>query len=366
MKIAEVVLHQCCRAHKQAWMLMDRGHTVHFVTERPLHIHGWRDYHSCNLVWTGHLDGYQPDISQFASTIETLADSVDLFHVHNEPDWIVKVVKDSAKGKPVVWDVHDMVSQRSGSPDQHELNAMESADGIVVPSRRYKEILQTRTQKPIVEVLSSVPLKLYPTVRRKPEQIGLVYEGGLKGKEQEKSEQFQFRNWSDVFRQITQMNIQVWAYPSSSIENFENYQSTGAMIMPPMRYDQLIKNLSAHECGLLGSPTPNNGAFDGSLPNKMFEYIAAGIPAVAYNAPDAANFLEATGFGVGITDLEQLPEVLDRFYQEETKQYVWDMRKHWAAETQVTKLETLYHQLLGHPRHQAFAPVEECLPVPPI
>lgn len=360
MKIGHVVLHSCVRAHKEAWILLENGHEVFLATERPMHNFGWRDYSSCNLVWTGHLDGYQPDRSQFASTIQMMSSHVDLFHVHNEPDWIVKVVKDNTD-KPVVYDVHDMVSQRMGAIDLWEREAMDACDAIVVPSGKYKQILQRRVPlKPIVEILSCVPMKLMPTVRRKPERLGIVYEGGLKGKPKERSDQFEFRSWKDVFLQISMMNIGVWAYPSSAEEDYSEYKGSGIIVMPTLRYDELLKNLTAHEAGLVGSPVPN-GAFDGALPNKMFEYIAAGIPVIAYNAPDAEAFLVSTGFGVGVKDVTEIPEVLDRFHEEKTRDYVWEMRKHWAMETQAQKLITLYNQLLGKPRHEAFEQISPSL-----
>lgn len=353
MRVANVVLHCCSRAHKQAWGLMEKGVEMHLCTERPLGNFGWRDYESCALIYSGHLNGHRPEISQIETTIKMLSSHVDLFHVHNEPDWIVEVVKQNTD-KPVVYDIHDMVSQRTHEVDEWERRALEACDAIVVPSRDYQEVLLKRgITKPIIEILSGVPEKLFPTQRRKPERLGIVYEGGLKGKPQERSEQFEFRSWAEVFRDIAKMNIGVWAYPSATNEDYSEYENSGIIVMPTFPYNELLKNLTAHEAGLVGSPFPT-GAFDGALPNKMFEYITAGIPVIAINAPTAANFLEALGFGKGITDIKEIPDVLNKFYEEKTADYVWSMRKNWSMDRQVQKLLTLYTKLLGLPEHKAF------------
>lgn len=333
--------------------MMELGHEMHLLTEQPIAQRGWRDYNSCALTYTGHLNGQMPDVSHLISSAQTLASHVDLFHVHNEPDFPVSVIKE-ATGKPVIYDIHDMVSQRTGSIDEWEQKALDACDAIVVPSGEYKQILQKRgILKPIVEILSGVPQKLYPQVRRKPQRLGIVYEGGLKGKPKKESQQFEWRSWVEVFYAISKMNIGVWCYPADSREDLSDYTNSGIIVMPSLPYDQMLKNLTAHEAGLVGSPFPD-GAFDGALPNKLFEYIAAGLPVIAFNAPTAANFLEATGLGVGIKDLDELPEVLDRFHEEDRAGFVWSMRDKWSFETQSQKLETLYAKVTGTPVTEVF------------
>ena len=347
MRIAHLVLHSCIRASKIAWLTMEKGHECYMITERPLIGGNWKDFGVTALIHTGQLE-WNPDVDVWSirRTIRALDPIVDVYHIHNEPDWPVEVVRRETS-KPIVWDIHDLRSMREGKVDDIEALALEKCDGISVVSGRYKRLLQERTTKPIIEVLSAVPRKLYPTFRRVPSRRGLVYEGGLKGVDKEKSDQFHWRSWGDVFREISEMDIEVWAYPSFSPgENRQNYSTSGAMIMDSLPYDELLYNLTSHEAGLVGSPFPSP-AFDGAMPNKLFEYIAAGIPVICMNAPAAEEFLLASGFGVGITDLKEIPDVLEQFRKENLRQYIWEMREHWCMERQIQKVFTLYSKVTG-------------------
>lgn len=352
MKITHIVLHNCIRASKISWLLMERGHQVKMVTERVLSVHGWKDYDMTCLIHTGQLEGNDlPDAYNLMRTVKALEPITDIFHFHNEPDWPVEAIR-KVTDKPLVYDIHDMVSIRTGEPEPYENKALELCDGVLVPSRLYKENIQSRVKKPVYEILNSVPEKLYPKIRRVPHRRGIVYEGGLKGMPKELSDQFEFRDWASVFRELSKMNIEVWAYPAASREeDLSNYHQSGAILMNSLPYDQLLKNLASHEAGLVGSPFPSK-AFNGALPNKMFEYISAGVPVIAYNAPSAAEFLHATGFGEGIDDLKQVPDVLEQFRKEKTAEYVWRMRGNWTMERQIGKVETLYKKILGVPLHE--------------
>ena len=45
-----------------------------------------------------------------------------------------------------------------------------------------------------------------------------------------------------------------------------------------------------------------------AFPNKLFEYIAAGVPVVAINADECADFITEYGFGIVVKDLYELAE----------------------------------------------------------
>jgi glycosyltransferase involved in cell wall biosynthesis len=336
--------------------MMERGHDVSLITERPLNIHGWVDFNSCNLIYTGQLDWREHFPDQLHSTMKTLAPVIDVVHFSNEPDWPMEVIRDAIGDKPLIYDIHDMVSQRSGKIDDLEKKAFECADAFIVPSEEYLQIVKERTGKSAICIKSCVPEKLFPTIQRVPQRRGIVYEGGLKGKPREKSDQFEFRSWSEVFTKISKMNVEVWAYPASSPdEDMSEYSNSGAMIMPALPYAELLKNLTAHEAGLVGSPFPS-GAFNGALPNKLFEYIAAGIPVIAYNAPTAGEFLRKTGFGVEIKSIDEIPDVLEKFRMENTREKVWYGRKDWTMDKQVVSLEKFYTDTFH--RYSAFSGAE--------
>lgn len=349
MRIGLCVLHACARSIKLGWLLMERGHSVHLITERPIPSQGHFDFDSVNVLYTGHLDRRELFIEQLYSTFKTLAPVLDVVYFANEPDWPVEVIRKAVgPNKPIIFDCHDMVSMRNnGVADEYETKAWEMADGFLAPSALYKELMQQAYPfKPAFEVLSCVPEKLYPKERRTPRRSGLVWEGGVKGAPKEGSEQFEFRNWAEVFREVSKLGVETWIYPSSHDEDFSNYLHSGAIFMQSLPYDQLLKNLTAHEVGLVGSPHPHP-AFIGALPNKLFEYMAAGLPIIAYNAPTVSDFIGATQMGKTVHNLSDIPDAINEIKKEGYAEYIWNEGRYaWTLERQITKVETLINQVV--------------------
>jgi glycosyltransferase involved in cell wall biosynthesis len=298
------MLHSCARTFKYGWQQLIDGHRVHLITERFISAHPWGDFYGVHVVNTGQLAGHEINLQQIGETVEELSPIMDVFHVHNEPDWLVSLVR-KASDKPIVYDIHDMVSVRTGKDEPDEDKSIINANAICTVSSEYVDRIRKKlsNDKPVVEVLSCVPSYLFPKKKCKLQHNGLVYEGGMRGI-QEISEQYPYRNWLEAFRAITKEGLPVWAYSNSSAENLRDYAKASVQIMGPLHLDELLCNLTAHEVGILGSPTPDP-AFDGALPNKLFEYIAAGLPVIALNAPTARRFLEATGMGVGVNRSEE-------------------------------------------------------------
>jgi len=284
----------------------------------------------------------------FKDTIKQMDSLVDLYHVHNEPDCFVEPLKSVTK-KPVIWDVHDLESQRSGKIGEWEKSSMEKCDGICTVSPTYEKILAERSGKPTMSYMSYVIQELFPQERTKVQHRGIVYEGGVgvthhRGIAQE----FACRDWGDVFRKLTnEVGVPVWVYRANMAADVSALQGTGVMLMGPVPYDQLLGNMTAYEAGLVGSPFPDP-MFDGALPNKLFEYISAGIPILAYNAGDDVNqFILATKFGAVLDNLNEIPDVLEEFRKDKYRERMWRDRFNWTMERQIPSIEEFYQMFLS-------------------
>jgi glycosyltransferase involved in cell wall biosynthesis len=80
---------------------------------------------------------------------------------------------------------------------------------------------------------------------------------------------------------------------------------------PAVPLDLLVVAASRSDVGVwIGPPTPNNLM---SLPNKIFEYLAAGLAIISSDFPEISRLLEETnaGFVCRGTDEEQVAEYLD-------------------------------------------------------
>lgn len=356
LRVAHVSLHSCIRAHKIAWTWSDENQHLNpkilFVAEPMINQHHpWWAHDAAIKLYRDDAGEYQP--WQLENAVKTLDPIVDIWHIHNEPDWPVWIVRRHTD-KPIVYDIHDLRSQRNGESEEQEDKAFEAANGYSCVSRRYQEIAIVRGGgiKPAREVLSAVPKGFYPKEKPKTFRGGIVYEGGLG---EVGTAEFPCRSWSDVFREILDLGIQVWAYSGSPVHNPVNYK--GVMLIAGTPYASLMHELSMYEFGLVGSPVPDP-MFDGALPNKMFEYMAAGLPMICMNAPDVSAFLNATGMGVTVNDVKEIPDAMQYMRDHRYRRRVWDNRWNWAMETQVGKVTKLYEDLLGRSLQKPVIPGE--------
>jgi glycosyltransferase involved in cell wall biosynthesis len=75
------------------------------------------------------------------------------------------------------------------------------------------------------------------------------------------------------------------------------------------------------------------------LPNKLFEYLASGIPVLVYNAKACAEIIEKYKIGIAIRDLTTLKEKEFLESYEILVKSVVKKRRYFALENQSKKLE---------------------------
>jgi hypothetical protein len=95
-------------------------------------------------------------------------------------------------------------------------------------------------------------------------------------------------------------------------------------------YHLYISCLARHDWGFVGYPT-KTPVWSVAWPTKLGEYIAAGIPIVMMNCPEARP-LVAAGMGVEITHLGDLAKTLERADRPRMRKRVLAMRDRWSIE----------------------------------
>lgn len=346
MRVAHVSFHGCIRAHKMAWELQGRGFPQFFVTHGMSVCHSFNGYEGVFLYDPAPVgDDPTPNPRQLRNHIEILNSQVGLFHVHNEPNWIYRVVRDVAT-KPVIWDIHDWTSLRRADavyPQEveDEKYALETADAFVVPSQGYLRRLRAQTSKPAAIVRSCVPAFLYP--QKTQDRPGLAYEGGVKGSNNLEYN-YPYRNWAEFAQKAVASftnGDKMFFYTANTGEVFDRYAHDKIVMNAPLTFDQLLVNLATHSAGLVGSPYPLLD-FEDAMPNKVFEYVAAGIPCIVVNAPEARRFVEENGLGVGIDDPTQVPEALNECKSLQVHRDRWG----YTMDGEIPKLLELYREVL--------------------
>jgi glycosyltransferase involved in cell wall biosynthesis len=89
--------------------------------------------------------------------------------------------------------------------------------------------------------------------------------------------------------------------------------------------------------------TTKTREWDVAMPNKLFEYVATGVPVVAMNAANSARFLEETGLGIKVSGPEELAERWPE--HREVRKKLFKERQAWSMNQHIHKLEDFYKEV---------------------
>lgn len=330
--------------------LIEKGHTVHLIGMKNTEF--YQQYSTFTLCC---------DIGQMQEALKLYAkNDVDLFHCHNEPSWFVSALKEITD-KPVILDVHDSYLARStveeatealDKGDPHirvmveERNNFQLADALVFPGNDFRTLVtgEFRLDQPALTLPSYVPSRFYQYAGR-DWHGGLVYEGKVNVPDETKgaSKGFSYCDYTDVMNQCSEIGMDFHLYSGRVDDKFRKHYEK-ALIHKPLPYEELMKSIARHDWGLVGN-TVKTSEWDVAMPNKMFEYIAAGVPVVAMNAKSCSEFLEKTGMGITVEN----PEELSKRWSEhrECRSRVFKERQKWSMNARIGELERFYETVRG-------------------
>lgn len=351
LTIGMIASHCCIRVQKMALPLMALGHKVHLAANRlpPF----WEQYTTVSLC-----EG--PD--QYEAAIKLMEPAVDIFHVHNEPSWFVTLLKEITD-KPVLLDVHDTYLTRTTHKQWQakadagefyprvwieERNNFQLADALNFVSEDVRRVV-------VDEFAIEAPTHVLPSyVMRGMYQYkgvgwlgGLVYEGKvtLPGENTGSNEGFRYCDYTDIARDCDRIGMDFHLYPGKAkhalTKHFEQFKTTH--LHQPYRYDELLREITAHDWGLVGNAfhTPQ---WEKTAPNKLFEYMAAGIPVVAMNAKWCEDFIQETGVGIVVGSIDELA---DRWSEHRRiRDTVVRERAHWSMEAHIGGLVDFYRGVI--------------------
>ena len=332
--------YKCCiRVAKQGLALLENGVGVHFLQ---------RDIANQEIKYLLPSQEYWSSTAQLPGKLARLPSDA-IIHVHNEPDYLVGVAKKARPDLPVVYDCHDLNSQRIGEADEHEREAMAMADAYIFPSLGYKQgatkYHRLPKHKPKLLLYSMCTRGMFVHLP-KPYVGGVVYEGGLIANNQDSI--YAYRDYQDIARALTRAGVPMALYGVSPTVQAA-YLETGAMCFPMVPYSKMLSQLSRYDWGLVGCPV-DHPQWQKAMPNKLFEYMAAGIPVLVHNAAECAQFVSEYEVGVVAEDLDELVEIaadkkdkgLAKYYRNNVER----VRRQFVMNRQIGKLIRLYKELL--------------------
>jgi hypothetical protein len=314
----------------------------------------------CNPLMT-KVDNFKDFVTAFWVHTEDFVEklkcmSAEIIHVHNEPDWMVWVAKETCPDKVVVYDVHDLDSVRVNRISNDEIKAMQACDGLIFTSPEYQREVnrihgELIERKPQTVVYSYVNEDFFvePEQFLLPKVPGVVYEGWARfpadDDPAESENNMPFTNQKKVVQALSEAGIPSYWYGVEGNNEYLRFMQFGAHPMLIAPYASLMRLMSKYDWGIFGVEDKFL-QMDTTMPNKVFEYLAAGLPVIVVNAKAAGEFIEKNGFGVVLNSYRDIRTVFDR--SAEFKANVMAKRKDFTMENQVGTIMDLYRRAAAY------------------
>ena len=84
------------------------------------------------------------------------------------------------------------------------------------------------------------------------------------------------------------------------------------------------------------------------MANKIFDYIAAGLPVLSFPHKSQKNFLKSNSIGIIVNDLKGLKAKLLSPFLKEVKKHVLEKRFFFTMENQIGKVYRFYEEIMAY------------------
>ena len=175
---------------------------------------------------------------------------------------------------------------------------------------------------------------------------GVVYQGSIY--EPTPNHPLPYRIYDKVAKEIIDMGIDFHIYPGRGYEkHMYYYESIGCKVHKSLDPKELLKNLARHDWGFCGSPIEHR-QWHNTIANKLFDYVASGIPSFIYKAKATEALYGKRGIGVCIENISDIkPWYNDKEERNRCKDRIKEYRSEGTMESQLSELENFYEKVLS-------------------
>lgn len=291
---------------------------------------------------------------------------IDLIHSHNAPDTLTNLCIDLFGGEiPIVHDIHDLLSVRQtayedglggadGAADWRgeERRAIEGSDAVIAVSGEIFNIARRQGYRfpEITHVYENyiperfIPEKIPdidPVSSGRP--IRIVYEGFLSTN----GAHYDFRT---IFGTLAAEGIEVHIYPSRENQEYRALADsvTNIIYHPHLPPEKLFEEITQYDFGWAAfNDTFNQVHLDTVMPNKLFEYIACGLPVISFPHKALKRFIKRHRVGLVIDTVSGLAERLRAPEMVAVRESVRSCRWDFTVEKNMKWIMNIYLQLCG-------------------
>lgn len=288
--------------------------------------------------------------------------SFDLVHSHNAPDNLtvamITALRTTGCKTPLIHDVHDMMSLRKTPYGKQSIDtlledekiALKESDGLIFVSKAMqdKAIQRYSPLPPNIVFPSYLPERLVPhnfkeKLSNQDGGIHIVYEGTLD------SNTGSHYDLIEIFRAIAQQRLDIHIYPSKEHDAYKYLAAESPFIHYHKKQSpkNLMEEITQYDYGWAGfNGAKNREHLETVLPNKAAEYVAAGLPIIAFDHRSLREFIEGHNVGIICTDIKELDSLLRSPRADQIKEKVKEKRLMFTLEKNVHLIGDFYHQAL--------------------
>jgi len=252
-----------------------------------------------------------------------VATGADVLHAHDLNTLRVGVVCKQRTGAKLVYDSHELQTERNRMTDaarrkarQQEGRLLPAVDAMIVASPSWiswNRNLYGSLPDPTVTVLN-VPesttidrsMNLRSELGIAPDQRVVIYQGSIQ-------ENRGIEPAIDAIERLTGVVLVVigYGYHRPALEALVDRRglSDRVRFFGPVPNDDLISYSASADVGL-ANIVSSSVSYHTSLPNKLFEYVMAGIPVVGSDSPEIGRIVSEEGIGE-VCDAEDPGELAD-------------------------------------------------------
>jgi glycosyltransferase involved in cell wall biosynthesis len=283
----------------------------------------------------------------------------DVIHSHNLPDSLTVLANELVDGRvPVVHDVHDLQTLRrtpyeNGFPEPRDVGTLErraleeSAAVITVSEELLAEIRSRyRLRGPALTFANyalsrHMPKLLNFTPHRNGLPPRLVYQGTL-------STNGGHYDLRQIFTQLAAEGVTLDIYPSREVPAYRELAAStaGLCYRETLAPAVLLRRLPRYDFGWAGFNAELNAAHvDTALPNKVFEYVASGLPVLTLNHRALRRFVRERGLGISLGSPADLASELARRDVDKLRRRVAAARHELTVEANIARVAELYERV---------------------
>jgi glycosyltransferase involved in cell wall biosynthesis len=293
----------------------------------------------------------------------------DVIHSHNAPDWLTIAANDVNGNIPVVHDTHEVLSlHHSGyfsSDDEESLSryaleekaANEKSNGRIYASHGICRYIQRRYQVDTDHDLvfrNYMSRRYLPVLSRKKlseddDEIHIAYVGCVTSLLRESHYYL-----LDIFEELARHGLHIHIHPTldSITRSSRAYQALAAKSRfihyhKHMDRRELLNELTRYDYGWAGlNARRNRKHLEVALPNKVVEYVACGLPVLAFPHEAIEYFIKTNSVGIVGKSIDDIASQLAELDPSELKPNLQKCRQSMVIEERIGLLVDFYRQLV--------------------